>query len=117
MSVEESDTVPRPAGCQCQWEAGDSPCRVHGEDEEPAERKPVAGWVHERARSSIDLGWMDAVVLPIGPKYHWFLRKLAFVRSGDEGDADSLESAQLAAEDALRGIAEQINGVLRGGQT
>lgn len=30
-----SDTVPRPDGCQCQWEAGDSPCRVHGEDEKP----------------------------------------------------------------------------------
>lgn len=26
----------RASGCQCQWEAGDSPCRVHGEDE-PAE--------------------------------------------------------------------------------
>ena len=22
-------------GCQCQWEAGDSPCHVHGENEEP----------------------------------------------------------------------------------
>lgn len=28
------ETEPRPAGCQCQWEAGDSPCRVHGENEE-----------------------------------------------------------------------------------
>jgi hypothetical protein len=26
---------PKPkSGCQCQWEAGDSPCRVHGENEE-----------------------------------------------------------------------------------
>jgi hypothetical protein len=22
------------SGCQCQWEAGDSPCSVHGENEE-----------------------------------------------------------------------------------
>lgn len=22
--------VPRERGCECQWEAGDSPCRVHG---------------------------------------------------------------------------------------
>lgn len=29
----DEDVVPRPPGCQCQWEAGDSPCRVHGEDE------------------------------------------------------------------------------------
>ena len=27
------ELTPRPPGCQCQWEAGDSPCRVHGEDE------------------------------------------------------------------------------------
>lgn len=28
------ETERRPTGCQCQWEAGDSPCRVHGESEE-----------------------------------------------------------------------------------
>lgn len=25
------ETESREPGCQCQWEAGDSPCRVHGE--------------------------------------------------------------------------------------
>lgn len=29
------DTTRRTPGCQCQWEEGDSPCRVHGESEEP----------------------------------------------------------------------------------
>ena len=29
----EPDSVPREPGCQCQWEAGDSPCPVHGESE------------------------------------------------------------------------------------
>lgn len=35
MPVPElpGENTPRPPGCQCQWEAGDSPCRVHGEDE------------------------------------------------------------------------------------
>lgn len=28
-ATNESDTVPREPGCQCQWEAGDSPCPVH----------------------------------------------------------------------------------------
>ncbi len=28
------DTEPREPGCKCHWEAGDSPCPVHGEDEE-----------------------------------------------------------------------------------
>lgn len=30
----QEDTEPRPKGCQCQWEAGDSPCPVHGEESE-----------------------------------------------------------------------------------
>jgi len=29
----EADNGGRPAGCLCQWEQGDSPCPVHGEDE------------------------------------------------------------------------------------
>lgn len=29
----KTDTVPREPGCQCQWEAGDSPCPVHGDDD------------------------------------------------------------------------------------
>lgn len=29
----ERDAVPREPGCQCQIEAGDSPCQVHGEEE------------------------------------------------------------------------------------
>ncbi len=29
-----ADTQRREPGCQCQWEVGDSPCRVHGEEEE-----------------------------------------------------------------------------------
>lgn len=27
----EPDVEPRPTGCRCQWEAGDSPCPVHGD--------------------------------------------------------------------------------------
>jgi hypothetical protein len=30
----EADKVGRPAGCLCQWEQGDSPCPVHGQEEE-----------------------------------------------------------------------------------
>lgn len=26
-------TVPRAPGCRCQWEEGDSPCPVHGDEE------------------------------------------------------------------------------------
>lgn len=33
-ALAERDTVPREPGCQCQWEVGDSPCQVHGEDEQ-----------------------------------------------------------------------------------
>lgn len=34
LDLEDGDTtVPRPAGCTCHWEQGDSPCPVHGEDE------------------------------------------------------------------------------------
>jgi hypothetical protein len=29
----EPDTIPREFGCQCQIEAGDSPCSVHGGNE------------------------------------------------------------------------------------
>jgi hypothetical protein len=36
------DTEPRPPGCQCQWEAGDSLCPVHGEDEEEHARTLVS---------------------------------------------------------------------------
>jgi hypothetical protein len=32
--VDKSDVVPRAPGCQCQWEEGDSPCVVHGENED-----------------------------------------------------------------------------------
>jgi hypothetical protein len=31
----DNDHEPRPPGCQCTWEAGDSPCPVHGLDEDP----------------------------------------------------------------------------------
>lgn len=33
MTWTDEDTERRPAGCACQWEAGDSPCPVHGEDD------------------------------------------------------------------------------------
>ena len=39
----DSDTVPRVSGCKCQWEQGDSPCPVHGEDEEPTPPPDDAG--------------------------------------------------------------------------
>ena len=38
------DMVVVPKGCQCQWEVGDSPCRVHGEDEEQQAPAPPAAW-------------------------------------------------------------------------
>lgn len=30
---DPEETTPRPPGCVCTWEEGDSPCPVHGEDE------------------------------------------------------------------------------------
>ncbi len=30
-----SEYQPREPGCQCQWEIGDSPCPVHGDEESP----------------------------------------------------------------------------------
>lgn len=32
--AEPLDTEPRPPACRCHLEIGDSPCPVHGEDEE-----------------------------------------------------------------------------------
>lgn len=32
-TVADSARVARTPGCQCHWEEGDSPCRVHGEEE------------------------------------------------------------------------------------
>lgn len=34
VEASQEDTEPRPEGCECQWEAGDSPCPVHGEADE-----------------------------------------------------------------------------------
>ncbi len=31
--AKDGDPVPRPAGCLCHWEMGDSPCPVHGNDD------------------------------------------------------------------------------------
>lgn len=33
--THSADHEPRQPGCQCQWEVGDSPCPVHGLDEDP----------------------------------------------------------------------------------
>lgn len=33
LEAPEHDTEPRAPGCLCDWEIGDSPCPVHGEDE------------------------------------------------------------------------------------
>lgn len=33
-AAKDEDTKPREPGCQCHLEEGDSPCRVHGEDED-----------------------------------------------------------------------------------
>lgn len=58
---EESDTVPREPGCQCQLEAGDSPCRVHGDDAGTVDLAPyeVPGPLHDLltsvARAADDL--------------------------------------------------------------
>lgn len=39
MAYDPDDRMPRPAGCRCYEEAGDSPCPVHGdsEDGEPSD--------------------------------------------------------------------------------
>lgn len=34
---QDKDCEPRPPGCRCQWEAGDSSCPVHGDAEPAAE--------------------------------------------------------------------------------
>lgn len=37
-TTEPDDRVPRPAGCRCHLEIGDSPCPVHpSEDDEPSD--------------------------------------------------------------------------------
>lgn len=37
-TTEPDDCIPRPAGCECHWEIGDSPCPVHpSEDDEPTD--------------------------------------------------------------------------------
>lgn len=33
---KSTDTIPRPAGCRCHWEAGDSECSVHPSEDEAA---------------------------------------------------------------------------------
>lgn len=32
-TTEPDDRIPRPTGCRCHWEIGDSPCPVHGDSE------------------------------------------------------------------------------------
>lgn len=49
------DNGPRPAGCLCQWEQGDSPCPVHGDEE-----------LGPLARSGSSLGLKDSGVHPPG---------------------------------------------------
>jgi hypothetical protein len=101
-------------------ESGDGPGLF-----EPAERKPVAGWEigHVPGYSAR----RAAPILRRGPvcvratESGWEM-----IAESDEDDiesiqitsetAPSLESAQLAAEDALRAIADQIYAALRGGQ-
>lgn len=34
LGLEVEDREPRQPGCQCHWEVGDSPCPVHGLDED-----------------------------------------------------------------------------------
>ena len=33
VTFSANTTEPREIGCECQWEAGDSPCPLHGEEE------------------------------------------------------------------------------------
>ena len=91
------------------------------DEPEPAERKPVAGWEvgHVPGYSAR----RAAPILRRGPicvratESGWEM-----IAESDEDDVESiqitsdsaasLEAAQLAAEDALRAIADQINGVL-----
>lgn len=47
------DRLLRQAGYECHWEEGDSPCPVHGEDEEQPDPEPAAGAEGERY---LDLG-------------------------------------------------------------
>jgi hypothetical protein len=53
------NTQARESGCVCHWEVGDSPCPVHGEDEQPAAPEPSADtWeklATERHRDILEL--------------------------------------------------------------
>ena len=103
-------------------ESGDGPGLFDGN--EPAERKPVAGWEvghvpgysARRAAPILRRGPICVRATEIG----WEM-----IAESDEDDVESiqitsdsaasLEAAQLAAEDALRAIADQIYAALRGG--
>jgi hypothetical protein len=57
----DDDTQPRVPGCQCHWEVGDSPCRVHGDDEGKVE--PVAS----EAKGCMHCNFCGGVLWHIGP--------------------------------------------------
>lgn len=46
----DTDTMPRPAGCRCHWEAGDSLCPVHPghDDNRDPEVEALARGLHDR---------------------------------------------------------------------
>jgi hypothetical protein len=83
-------------------------------------RKPSEMWVG-RVTPTLTIGRVEACVRPFGARWDWAVE----VSNGDDwvmlgdhscGDADTLESAQLAAEDALEHLLTQALSELRAGR-
>jgi len=75
----------------------------------PAPRRPVAGWAGTADRMVLRVGAMRAVAIGTKrPRWdvtrHINARREAPFSVVDEGDAPTLEAAQLAAEDALLAV-------------
>lgn len=80
----------------------------------PPERKPAAGWtIASPARMTMTAHHLTATVRTIAP-VSWDVSHHIDTRDGrclfaiNFGDAPTIADAQLAAEDALRAIAEEI---------
>lgn len=69
----DGETVKRPPGCLCQWEWGDSPCPVHGDDEgegdpnaegEPSQEEVLAMMAPKSSVEDALVRGLDAIRLP-----------------------------------------------------
>jgi hypothetical protein len=59
MGEPDADTEPRESGCQFHWEAGDSPCRVHGEERDaaPTEKPEWLAELHSLTDAATEGPW------------------------------------------------------------